>query len=485
MILGENVYYQGQAQKPILWLLGDSRAPDDVVKHYFVGPSKGKGFINEIKSYSDLQKYSLNGRPGRVGHENYVYHLKERIPAAVRYDDGSMTGAFGSWVNYGPKYWAPDSEFAGYNLRGHFNGYEDTILGSWGDGTYYTTIRHHFSRIFPEAHTIVSLSMSTSQNLKNPSVVPGISAGYFATGDAFLGSLDLSTILEHASDTGYWYPMFSGTPTIITGRNYDRVLAQMKSCSFFSEDSLFDPKLDLFELQDKHFPPTGLESHLASQALSATSFDSNSIANAMELFDLAKSIKSGKAFTELWDSLKSLKSTPMSSLGDAWLKYRYAINTTLADINEFKDYATAGEPTVMRASSSSSAGAMHIKIRVAPKSNQIGRLVNSLTELGVAPNLYNLWDLIPFSFVADWFIHFGDFLEDLTQYGRVAAYDVLSCTTSWKWVDVITKGHTTAEYEYYQREVSSAAPSFVPYVEQSSTTRTNVKRLADTVALIS
>lgn len=98
---------------------------------------------------------------------------------------------------------------------------------------------------------------------------------------------------------------------------------------------------------------------------------------------------------------------------------------------------------------------------------------------------YNVWDMIPLSFVADWFLPIGDFLEDFSQnwVADSAIFDIATVTTSWKWSHTIRDASGDYEISYYSRSVTSEPPEFESYSEDPST-KTVLKRVVDAAALI-
>jgi hypothetical protein len=247
------------------------------------------------------------------------------------------------------------------------------------------------------------------------------------------------------------------------------------------DEGLFDPYWDYVAFRDEHLPPAGLWSRLCQEAISKTSFDSNSIANGLELFDLAMKIKSGRIFSDILSKGKIFEKSK-----DAWLAYRYSYSTTLSDIEELGDFIEDCSSTIVRSGDSVSTGTARMKIKISPPQSEIKKCIDALTRVGVAPNLYNLWDLVPFSFVADWFIGLGDVLESITQYGRVNAYDVHYVTTSWKWYHKYERQGVTARLEFYERNVSPTVPPYTPYVVQPGPSgSTQLKRAIDAVCLFS
>lgn len=53
---------------------------------------------------------------------------------------------------------------------------------------------------------------------------------------------------------------------------------------------------------------------------------------------------------------------------------------------------------------------------------KIQELIANFKRLGLYPSVVNLWDMLPYSFVIDWFLPFGDLFEDVENYLYVKDY---------------------------------------------------------------
>lgn len=172
------------------------------------------------------------------------------------------------------------------------------------------------------------------------------------------------------------------------------------------------------------------------ELMSSLKCNTNTIANASEAISLVKSLI----------NLKSLVKTGVRAgerLADLWLKYRYCYSTTKSDMAELKRYVSSleAEQGTLRTAFSVGSSEMHLKVRYGPTANTMLRQVLSwysgAARIGLNPSLYNLWDLVPFSFIADWFVPIGDNLERLQNmmWTSTMPYDV-QCLASQK--DTVT-----------------------------------------------
>lgn len=73
-----------------------------------------------------------------------------------------------------------------------------------------------------------------------------------------------------------------------------------------------------------------------------------------------------------------------------------------------------------------------LKIAVNKQDSGMNALADSLENIGLAPTLQNIWDLVPYSFVIDWFINVGDFLERVDTNLRLARMEIPYVTMSRK-----------------------------------------------------
>lgn len=73
-----------------------------------------------------------------------------------------------------------------------------------------------------------------------------------------------------------------------------------------------------------------------------------------------------------------------------------------------------------------------IKLAIGNEDSTLISILNKIDSIGVAPTFENIWDLIPFSFVIDWFIDIGDFLERVDTRLRLLRWDIKYATLSYK-----------------------------------------------------
>jgi hypothetical protein len=174
--------------------------------------------------------------------------------------------------------------------------------------------------------------------------------------------------------------------------------------------------------------PLGLRSALAtaySEAIkSLPKATTNSFANVLSTLDTVKGLVSTifhpiSSFGEFGRSLSKMKDDAafLKQLENFWLQYRYVFNTTKADVEEYRDVthalSTLIAGDVIHTDGSSSYMGCAIKVSVSVKTNTIipKTSLEWLQYYGFNLTLVNAWDMVPFSFVVDWFTHLGDILD--------------------------------------------------------------------------
>lgn len=161
--------------------------------------------------------------------------------------------------------------------------------------------------------------------------------------------------------------------------------------------------------------------------------DVNNIENMKDLKDIQKSIP---PIADL------LKKKNIKSLANMYLWYKYSYSTTKMDLESyyrflvtwFKDSISKNaikHTSVTYTSSASEGTATSVQTT---RYNVYSDNYNCgvLKTLGLDLSMSNTWDLIPFSFVADWFINFGDVLRNLDNREVVSQISVHSVLTSNK-----------------------------------------------------
>lgn len=116
------------------------------------------------------------------------------------------------------------------------------------------------------------------------------------------------------------------------------------------------------------------------------------------------------------------------------------------------------------------------------KDSSFAAVFNALERLGLDPSSGNIWDLIPFSFVVDWFFHIGPTLDKLNAYDNAVILRTVKSrieTFKVQWpltlddVDGFSIGNSFSvvkplHYSWYDRRILSGIGSFDPFSGQSN-----------------
>jgi hypothetical protein len=184
-----------------------------------------------------------------------------------------------------------------------------------------------------------------------------------------------------------------------------------------------------------------------------------------------------------------------SNLSDAWLQYRYAYGTGKMDADEairfMKRQTSLGKWESLKVRGTHSIEYKGTRItcrctmRVTNKAlSMVGKVWKALSTYGLSPSFYVVWDMIPYSFIVDWFLPVGNVAAALDAERSVSKfYDVSDVifSLSYQQRDAF---HNT--YNFYTRWYSSTPPQLHGYyfLESDPSTQTIVKRVIDSGALI-
>jgi len=147
-----------------------------------------------------------------------------------------------------------------------------------------------------------------------------------------------------------------------------------------------------------------------------------------------------KAIQPLIDGYKAVKNGDLPrarrALAGGYLVYKYVIAPGIDDAVDIRDNGSRilGEATVNRFSNERRRGLSRSEMAVLDtsaqllytctyhlqlKSNYFSQIWNALEKIGLDPTAGQLWDLVPYSFVADWFIPVGDSLRNVEAYNSL------------------------------------------------------------------
>jgi hypothetical protein len=133
-----------------------------------------------------------------------------------------------------------------------------------------------------------------------------------------------------------------------------------------------------------------------------------------------------------------------------------------------------------------SLGTLRLKMRLVQKKTLAENITHMFDSVGFMPNLHNLWDMVPFSFVVDWIVpSFSNTLEDIDQAYLSELYrvDELLVTTDERW-DINYAGFVYHVHDY-RRYFMDECPQFEIYEGSDHTKgKTICKRVVDGISLI-
>jgi hypothetical protein len=149
--------------------------------------------------------------------------------------------------------------------------------------------------------------------------------------------------------------------------------------------------------------------------------------------------------TEMIPKLRNL--TKLKTLAHNYLTVDYGILPTISDLQSIwralhkvapyvdsKGHTTysAGHSETKNIGDVSYSLDQHIKVAINDEDISFVEIINKIDSAGFLPTCENLWDLLPYSFVVDWFVSIGDFLARIDSRQRIARLGVRYTTASRK-----------------------------------------------------
>jgi hypothetical protein len=209
--------------------------------------------------------------------------------------------------------------------------------------------------------------------------------------------------------------------------------------------------------------------------------DVNLIGNIKEAFDYIKG------------AIQFLKS-PASSMGelfqsfadpkDLWLKYRYVYKTNQMDAKEINnlvsrlDYLSACSESELTTQAWTDVGSVRYGATMRfPISSVLPNDVYSLIkQFGLQVKPSNVWDLIPFSFMVDWFADIGNKLSFLEDWAGAVELKPMNL---W----FILRANDVDGVDVYMR-IPGQVPVVPPmYMQKTASGKAVTMRVADTISI--
>lgn len=211
----------------------------------------------------------------------------------------------------------------------------------------------------------------------------------------------------------------------------------------------------------------------------------NSISNLIELVGFVKGI------------VVDHKIEMPKSLADAWLAYRYQYSTTKLDIEDaikfvhrHMDLGTLDRQIVGRSTFNFDYKDVPITCRAQLEStpkhiSKFKDIWRALATYGLTPDFYVIWDMIPYSFMVDWFLPVSDIAsvwDANALYFSGEYYDLSNLCYSLKYVRELN-GYNVQCYTRWAGSVPSSLNSVYWYDAPSVSSKTVGKRVLDAASI--
>lgn len=286
------------------------------------------------------------------------------------------------------------------------------------------------------------------------------------TRDARLGSGTRSHIVELRSDEGTTYRWTMYTNSILLTVN-----AYPTSSYYLG----YAERLRNLQMQDILAATTvevpGIYADLVTRAVKkCQAVTCNSLAYIHDAYKLRDDVKA------LITAVKGVRNP--KNWANLWLSYRYGLPLFIQDSHEIitaskKMYAEDNVHSIQTIRSSRTRKAPgvysgedvhiegHMKVYLDNRPAIKRKLIKDLHQWDLVPDLENIWDFIPYSFVLDWVIPVGDLLTRLDAANYVSVFPILGALYSVKLTVSSTAlpppwhGHITTKW--YSRAFADAS----------------------------
>lgn len=246
-------------------------------------------------------------------------------------------------------------------------------------------------------------------------------------------SQDLLLALDKYYDAAYkpvgpWYPSLA-YPVIGLGFHYNGTQTLPDRTTLL--DRLMLGVDDLFPVNLYSDVDWGELSYRAVDQVQ--SWDSNGLSLSKEMIGLRKEVRSVLGLIKNIDDPKTWAS--------AYLSFKYGMRLTVSDTKSLiaammkeqnLHLGPAKVSSSARFSKNGCACEAHYAIYYQRSPEIIDQIYSALNEYDVAPTMSNLWDLIPWTFVIDWFVDFGGLLDRLDAVSSISSHRIVGDMRSLK-----------------------------------------------------
>lgn len=217
------------------------------------------------------------------------------------------------------------------------------------------------------------------------------------------------------------------------------------------------PEKDIYRISDA----------TVSAVESANSFEGNMAPYLKELIELSDTV------TDLYDLLHGKVS--METVSKLWLSLRYGLRLTAQDSLELAEALTdnfLSQPalyTRLRGRDVQEDSYVSVILYADPDhANTFAKVCNFLYEWDLFPSFQNIWDIIPYSFVADWFVSVEDFLVEVDANLHASVLNIFQALLTYKMTWVPGSGNLggvkgSVYFSYYTRELRKEPPDIIPH----------------------
>lgn len=247
-------------------------------------------------------------------------------------------------------------------------------------------------------------------------------------------------------------------------------------------------------IHERHAPAPGAEWSLFKDACQAVRADSNNIANVQQVIDIIKTLSSKSPKVIIKETLEDISSTELrKNIGNAWLQYRYAYTTTRSDVEMHLELAKTlnqlsnSSYVTSHSSITDDRGTFSLSMDLQDREvKTLKGFTQMVKDMGLFPTASNIWDMIPFSFIIDWFGSIGDWAEFYsTKYLEDwECFDISNIMLASRYEETIAHGDWLITFSCYRRNFIDP-PSYSYYIDDASTSGSTVmKRIFDAGSLL-